>query len=91
MFNTACLYRPSEEQELYEWLRENMLEYYYINFLQSGRDNLNIIQQMVLPDDDIYDDLEIMLPGHRKRLERAGKQLLNIRSITHFLKTFRIE
>lgn len=75
IISQACLYRPSEEQELYEWLRENMLEYYYINFLQSGRDNLNIIQQMVLPDDDIYDDLEIMLPGHRKRLERAVVRL----------------
>lgn len=75
IISQASLHRPSEEQELYEWLRENMLEYYCINFLQSGRDSLHVVRQMVLPDEDIYDDLEIMLPAHRKRLERAVSRL----------------
>ncbi|CAI9737824.1 repeat and SAM domain-containing 1A [Octopus vulgaris] len=60
---------------LYEWLRQHNLEYYHENFMQSGRDSLDILEEMELPDEEIYDDLEITLPGHKKRLERAVSQL----------------
>ncbi|GFS26995.1 ankyrin repeat and SAM domain-containing protein 1A [Elysia marginata] len=60
---------------VYEWLRGCSLDYYFISFVQSELTDLQKISQLQLPNEDLYDELEIVLPGHRKRLERAVKKL----------------
>ena len=70
---TVTQFNPSKEFLLYEWLREKGLDHYFINFVQSDLVDFNAISRLNLPDDDLYDELEITLPGHKRRLERAGK------------------
>ncbi|CAL1545198.1 unnamed protein product, partial [Lymnaea stagnalis] len=64
-------YRPKRVKEVYEWLLVNNLEHYYINFEQNELTDLQKIAQLQLPDESTYFDLEITMPGHKKRLERA--------------------
>ncbi|RUS86966.1 hypothetical protein EGW08_005291 [Elysia chlorotica] len=71
----AQSYQPSPEHVVYEWLRGCSLDYYFIGFVQSELTDLKRISQLQLPDEDLYDELEIVLPGHRKRLERAVEKL----------------
>lgn len=71
-FFPARVYRPSTEHALYQWLSSNSLSYYFISFIQSELTDLRKIAQLSLPSEELYDELEIILPGHRKRLERAG-------------------
>jgi hypothetical protein len=56
-------------------LRESGLEHYYEGFVQSGIVLLSDVANLSLPDEDLYDELEITLPGHKKRLEYAGNVL----------------
>ena len=66
-------FKPSKESFLYEWLRKKGLDHYFIGFVQSDLIELSDIARLNLPDADLYDELEITLPGHKRRLERAGK------------------
>ncbi|XP_059164992.1 uncharacterized protein LOC131947720 isoform X2 [Physella acuta] len=71
----AKLYRPSPKKEVYDWLKRNHLKGYYIEFVRSELTDLKKVSQLSLPDENIYDMLEVALPGHRKRLERAVEKL----------------
>ncbi|CAG5121287.1 unnamed protein product [Candidula unifasciata] len=71
----ARMYRPSSEHAVYAWLCSNSLGYYFISFMQSELTDLRKIAQLSLPNEELYDELEIVLPGHRKRLERAVQRL----------------
>ena len=73
LFFIAKSFQPSKEYVLYEWLRSKGLEHYVISFVESGIVDLTDVARLRLPDEDLYDELEIMLPGHKRRLERAGE------------------
>ncbi|GFO46683.1 ankyrin repeat and sam domain-containing protein 1a [Plakobranchus ocellatus] len=71
----AQTFTPSPEQAVYQWLRAHSLDYYFISFVQSELVDLQEIAALQLPNEDLYDELEIVLPGHRKRFERAVDKL----------------
>lgn len=76
ILRAARCFQPSAEYKLREWLRTNGLDYYYPNFVNSESVNdLEEIKTLNLPDPDIYDELEITLPGHKRRFERAVNRL----------------
>jgi hypothetical protein len=77
MCNTILLFlvsdfRPSEQYRVFDWLRQNGLDHYFPSFIEGDYTSLDDIERLNLPDEDIYDELEITLPGHKRRLERAG-------------------
>ena len=53
-------------------MRQNGLDHYFPSFIEGDYTSLDDIERLNLPDEDIYDELEITLPGHKRRLERAG-------------------
>jgi hypothetical protein len=69
---TASRHNPSEEYKLFEWLRRHGLDHYHIGFVQSELTDFSDIARLNLPDESLYDELEMTLPGHKRRLERAG-------------------
>ena len=69
---SARQFSPSRKYVLHEWLQAAGLEHYYVSFLQSDLTDLAALARLQLPDEDLYDELEITLPGHQRRLERAG-------------------
>ncbi|KAK3603894.1 hypothetical protein CHS0354_042904 [Potamilus streckersoni] len=69
-------FQPSKEYRLYEWLREKGLDHYFINFVRSELTDFTTISRLNLPDEGLYDELEITMPGHKKRLERAVRHLV---------------
>ncbi|OWF53494.1 uncharacterized protein LOC110446272 [Mizuhopecten yessoensis] len=76
ILHAARRFKPSSEYKLLEWLRANSLDYYFPNFVNSESANdLDQIKTLNLPDPDIFDELEITLPGHKRRLERAVSRL----------------
>jgi hypothetical protein len=70
---SASRHKPSEEYKLFEWLRSNGLDHYFISFVQSELTDFREIAMLNLPDESLYDELEITLAGHKRRLERAGR------------------
>ncbi|WAR11705.1 hypothetical protein MAR_025885 [Mya arenaria] len=44
-------------------------------FMESDLTDIAALARLKLPDEDLYDELEITLPGHKRRLERAVRQL----------------
>ncbi|XP_033755158.1 uncharacterized protein LOC117338076 [Pecten maximus] len=76
ILHAARRFKPSPEYRLLEWLKTNGLDYYFPNFVNSESANdLDQIQMLNLPDPDILDELEITLPGHKRRFERAVSRL----------------
>ena len=71
--STAQAYKYKPAWKLKDWLRENHLDYYLESFVRSELVNLKDILRLQLPDEELYDELEIVMAGHKKRLERAGK------------------
>ncbi|KAK3086301.1 hypothetical protein FSP39_016535 [Pinctada imbricata] len=74
ILQTAAQHKPSEQHNVLLWLRKHGLEYYYVNFIRSELTSLNDITHMDL-DEETFFDLEITLPGHKRRLQRAVSQL----------------
>ncbi|KAL8615328.1 hypothetical protein ACOMHN_038067 [Nucella lapillus] len=75
LLKAAHSYKHRPEYKLFRWLREHELSHYYEGFVQSGRVLLPGIAQLNLPDEEVYDELEITLPGHQRRLECAVQAL----------------
>lgn len=75
ILQAALNFKPSKEFQLYKWLHSIGLDHYFINFIQSELVDLMDISRLNLPDESLYDELEITLPGHKRRLERAADQL----------------
>ena len=70
--SSAHSHKESPEYKLLCWLREHGLAHYFEGFIHSGLILLSDVAQLELPDETIFDELEITLPGHQRRLERAG-------------------
>lgn len=68
---SAAQYRTSDKYRLLDWLQGNGLEYYYVSFIQSEVTSLNDVRNLTV-DENLFDELEITLPGHKKRLRKAG-------------------
>lgn len=75
ILGAASDFRPSEHYRVYEWLRQNGLDHYFPSFIEGDYTSLSDIERLNLPDEEIYDELEITLPGHKRRLERAVNRL----------------
>ncbi|XP_060556254.1 uncharacterized protein LOC132716926 [Ruditapes philippinarum] len=75
ILQAAPHYKPSREYILYDWLRGKGLDHYFVSFIQSELIDLVDIARLNLPDEQLYDELEITLPGHKRRLERAVRSL----------------
>ncbi|XP_053391793.1 uncharacterized protein LOC128554549, partial [Mercenaria mercenaria] len=75
ILQAAPHYKPSKEYILYDWLRGKGLDHYFVSFIQSELVDLVDIARLNLPDEQLYDELEITLPGHKRRLERAVRSL----------------
>lgn len=54
-----------------DWLQGKGLEYYYVSFIQSEVTSLNDVRNLTV-DENLFDEFEITLPGHKKRLRKAG-------------------
>jgi len=69
------MHRPSEQFAVHCWLLEHGLAYYEENFTANDLTDLRQLAAVEL-DDNTFTDLEIVIPGHRKRLRRAGMSFL---------------
>lgn len=69
-------YKPSKEYILFDWLRSKGLDHYFVSFIQSELVDLVDIARLNLPNEQLYDELEITLPGHKRRFERAGAYMV---------------
>lgn len=74
ILQAAAQYRSSEKYRLLDWLQGKGLEYYYVSFIQSEVTSLNDVRNLTV-DENLFDELEITLPGHKKRLRKAVAQL----------------
>ncbi|KAK2187961.1 hypothetical protein NP493_148g01039 [Ridgeia piscesae] len=74
MLEAAAMHRPSEQFGVHCWLLEHGLAYYEENFTANDLTDLRQLAAVEL-DDSTFTDLEIVIPGHRKRLRRAVAQL----------------
>lgn len=72
----AKTYCKSGSGEVYHWLRQFSLEKYHSKIIQLGYNSLYKCKQ-ILEIDDFMDDVEIMIPGHRKRIIRMSKYLFS--------------
>ncbi|XP_063443449.1 uncharacterized protein LOC134723836, partial [Mytilus trossulus] len=72
---SASDFRPSEQYKVLDWLKQNGLEHYFQSFIEGDYASLEEIEKLNLPDEEVYDELEITLPGHKRRLERAVNRL----------------
>lgn len=74
ILQAAAQYRSTEKYRLLDWLQGKGLEYYYVSFIQSEVTSLNDVRNLTV-DENLFDELEITLPGHKKRLRKAVAQL----------------
>ncbi|XP_071090274.1 ankyrin repeat and SAM domain-containing protein 1A-like [Haliotis cracherodii] len=81
LLSAAKKHKVSEESKLLEWLRGYELEHYFIGFIGSELVDLDDIARLSLPDVTMYDELEMTMLGHQRRLERAVRQLNKRRKI----------
>ncbi|XP_070575213.1 uncharacterized protein [Ptychodera flava] len=64
----------SDVYRVYQFLKEYELDYYYKHFIACDYTTLDSISRMIV-DEDSLDDLEITLPGHKRRLQVAVSSL----------------
>ncbi|XP_048762165.2 uncharacterized protein LOC125670816 [Ostrea edulis] len=74
ILQAAAQYRSPGSFRVLAWLQRNGLEHYYVSFVQSEITSMNDVRNMNV-NEDMFDELEITLPGHKKRLKRAVAQL----------------
>eukprot|EP00057_Strongylocentrotus_purpuratus_P024851 XP_011679325.1 PREDICTED: acidic leucine-rich nuclear phosphoprotein 32 family member E-like isoform X2 [Strongylocentrotus purpuratus] len=80
ILHAAKTYQLSEECEVFLWLRENGLDYYFSNFMSGSYQTLRDIASMD-PTAEVLRELEVQLPAHRKRLQLAVPKLRKRRRI----------
>ena len=64
-------YQISSEYKLQCWLEEYGLGHYFETFLLNDVTDLHLASRLQLTD-ALYDELEMHVPAHRKRLRKAG-------------------
>ena len=67
----ASQYQISLEYTLQCWLEEHGLGHYFETFLLNDITDLHLASTLQLSD-TLYDELEMHMPAHRKRLRKAG-------------------
>ncbi|XP_064641222.1 uncharacterized protein LOC135496043 [Lineus longissimus] len=77
----AADFKTTQEFKLLKWLEDSGLGRYGINFIHNDFLDLEVIGRLEV-ERDLYDDLEIVLPGHRKRLQTAVTQLRKRRRLS---------
>ncbi|XP_071785540.1 uncharacterized protein [Asterias amurensis] len=80
ILQAATNYQPSEEFEVFQWLRDNGIDHYFGNFIRSNYTTLRQVSIMELTSEVLH-ELEVLLPGHRKRLKNALPKLRKRRRI----------
>ncbi|XP_072024214.1 uncharacterized protein [Amphiura filiformis] len=80
LLHAAQNYKPSTQYEVFKWLRDHGIEYYFTNFIRSNYNSLRELTRLELTADVLH-ELEIQLPGHRKRLQQALPTLRTRRRI----------
>ena len=73
------LYPSASELDIALWLHHMELEAYTSEFKREG---IHTVKDLTAHEisDDLLDALEVMIPGHRKRIKTAGK-CLHVNSI----------
>ncbi|XP_033110144.1 uncharacterized protein LOC117111321 [Anneissia japonica] len=74
ILEAAKTFEPSEHFKVFLWLRENGLDYYFVNFMNCDIDNIRAATDLEVNDTSLH-DLEVHLPSHRKRLHLAVQKL----------------
>ncbi|XP_071480296.1 uncharacterized protein [Diadema antillarum] len=80
ILHAAHTHQLSEECEVFLWLREIGLDYYFSNFMSGNFHTLRDIASMD-PTPEVLRELEVELPAHRKRLRLAIPKLRKRRRI----------
>lgn len=73
------LYPSASELDIAEWLNYMELGAYTSEFKREGIHTVKDLRAHEISD-DLLDELEVMIPGHRKRIKTAGK-CLHVNSI----------
>ena len=73
------LYPSASELDIALWLHHMELEAYTSEFKREGIHTVKDLRAHEISD-DLLDALEVMIPGHRKRIKTAGK-CLHVNSI----------
>lgn len=68
------LYPTASGLDIALWLDQMKLEAYLNEFKREGIHTVKDLRANEISD-DLLDALEIMIPGHRKRIKSAGKSL----------------
>ncbi|XP_074645820.1 uncharacterized protein LOC141902078 [Tubulanus polymorphus] len=82
----AVKYGSCELMELREWLQKHGLDYYYVQFINNDYTNLSEIANLNV-EKTLYDNLEIVLPGHKKRLRSAVNEVKKRRRLEERTET----
>ena len=75
-FFTAQRHIISGECKLLTWLEQWGLGHYFENFRVNELCDLRQVANIDLNDLDLFNDLEMDVPAHRKRLHKAGMPFL---------------
>nr|XP_002741570.1 PREDICTED: uncharacterized protein LOC100377597 [Saccoglossus kowalevskii] len=70
LLHGAEQYVQSDQYKVYQFLKDNDLEYYYKHFISSEYTTIESLSRIDV-NRETLDDLEITLPGHKRRLENA--------------------
>ncbi|XP_077983474.1 uncharacterized protein LOC144438292 [Glandiceps talaboti] len=81
ILHAAEHYELSDQYKVYQFLRDHELDYYYKHFIDSEYTCLDTLSRMDV-NEDTLDDLEITLPGHKKRLQLAVSKLRKRRRLS---------
>ena len=73
------LYPQASELDIALWLNHMELDSYINEFKREGIHTVKDLRAHEISD-DLLDALEVMIPGHRKRIKTAGK-CLHVNSI----------
>ncbi|XP_033625717.1 uncharacterized protein LOC117288950 [Asterias rubens] len=84
ILQAATNYQPSEEFEVFQWLRDNGIDHYFGNFIRSNYTTLRQVSIMELTSEVLH-ELEVLLPGHRKRLKNAYLTVIALTTANYLL------
>ncbi len=75
IFIVAWQHKLSSEYVVQCWLEEHGLGHYFETFLLNDIRDMMSVSQLQLTE-SCYDDMEMHIPAHRKRLRKAGESYI---------------